>query len=272
MITRETHPHLFTTVEQEVQKNLLAIESEYNVRILFAIESGSRCWGFHSDDSDYDVRFVYAPRIETYTQLVRPPEVLEQQTCKSSWPVKSDFPLDFSGWDIRKAMTLAHKRNAALYEWLHSPITYVEDHTVTSQMRALIRKDFEPAPYFSHYRGMSNADMGFSKQLTVKKALYAFRTTLAALFVAHARALPPVQLLTLVKNVEIIGLGKKLGVNLSQMYADLIEAKTDEVSVYTGPHLPALVRLAEALDGLQLPGAEVPDTGPYNDLIVSVLR
>lgn len=41
-----------------VVQELLRIERQNNVRILLAVESGSRAWGFASRDSDYDVRFV----------------------------------------------------------------------------------------------------------------------------------------------------------------------------------------------------------------------
>ena len=37
---------------------LKQIEKDYNVRVLLAVESGSRAWGFASPDSDYDVRFI----------------------------------------------------------------------------------------------------------------------------------------------------------------------------------------------------------------------
>jgi hypothetical protein len=37
-----------------------AVEREESVGIVFAIESGSRAWGFPSPDSDCDLRFVYA--------------------------------------------------------------------------------------------------------------------------------------------------------------------------------------------------------------------
>ena len=42
----------------EVQRRLDAIERDEQCHILFAVESGSRAWGFPSPDSDYDVRFV----------------------------------------------------------------------------------------------------------------------------------------------------------------------------------------------------------------------
>lgn len=45
--------------QAEVKRRLRAIETENDVRILLAVESGSRAWGFESPDSDYDVRFIY---------------------------------------------------------------------------------------------------------------------------------------------------------------------------------------------------------------------
>ncbi len=45
-------------IEQVIQSKLTALEADHDVRVLFAIESGSRAWGFPSPDSDYDVRFI----------------------------------------------------------------------------------------------------------------------------------------------------------------------------------------------------------------------
>jgi len=42
----------------EILRELDRIEREHNVRILHAIESGSRVWGFPSTDSDYDVHNI----------------------------------------------------------------------------------------------------------------------------------------------------------------------------------------------------------------------
>ena len=47
----------------EVLENFRRIESEHEVTVLFACESGSRGWGFASPDSDYDVRFIYVHRL-----------------------------------------------------------------------------------------------------------------------------------------------------------------------------------------------------------------
>ena len=46
-------------MQVEIMKKLDVIEKENNIKILYAIESGSRGWGFASKDSDYDVRFIY---------------------------------------------------------------------------------------------------------------------------------------------------------------------------------------------------------------------
>ncbi len=47
-----------------ILRELKKIEEQENVKIIMAIESGSRAWGFASPDSDYDVRFIYVRKEE----------------------------------------------------------------------------------------------------------------------------------------------------------------------------------------------------------------
>ncbi len=43
---------------EKIDAELSSIEAKENVKILYAVESGSRAWGVESPDSDYDVRFI----------------------------------------------------------------------------------------------------------------------------------------------------------------------------------------------------------------------
>lgn len=54
---------------ETIKKAPDTLEKEHDVRILFACESGSRAWGFPSQDSDYDVRFIYVHPVEWYLAL-----------------------------------------------------------------------------------------------------------------------------------------------------------------------------------------------------------
>jgi len=56
-------------VRREIERRLLEVEGADSVRILPAVESGSRAWGFPSADSDYDVRFVYARPHDWYLSV-----------------------------------------------------------------------------------------------------------------------------------------------------------------------------------------------------------
>lgn len=86
---------------------LKEIEQNENVKILLAVESGSRAWGFASPDSDYDVRFIYVRPTNHYLRLDKTRDVIEL-------PINDK--LDINGWDLKKALTLLHNSNPTLFE------------------------------------------------------------------------------------------------------------------------------------------------------------
>ena len=60
-----------------IQARLDEVELEHGVRVVWAVESGSRAWGFPSPDSDYDCRFFYIRSYDDYVSPWRPRDVIE---------------------------------------------------------------------------------------------------------------------------------------------------------------------------------------------------
>ena len=87
-------------IQQKIQTKLTEIEKEYNVEILYAVESGSRAWGFESLDSDYDVRFIYKNEVNWYLTVLPRRDVIE---------IPVEDLMDYSGWDLRKSFFLMNK-------------------------------------------------------------------------------------------------------------------------------------------------------------------
>jgi len=100
-----------------ITNKLTDIAAERGIRILFACESGSRGWQFPSPDSDYDVRFIYACPMDDYLTVADRDEQI-------GFPINDE--LDILGWDIRKVLRLKQKSNTTPFEWLQSPIVYMQ--------------------------------------------------------------------------------------------------------------------------------------------------
>src|SRR3569832_2200251 len=92
----------------EVRRRLDDVRAS-GVRILLAIESGSRAWGFPSPDSDYDCRFLYLRKTGDYLALFPQRDVIETPL---------DGEMDVHGWDLQKALKLLLRGNAVVIEWL----------------------------------------------------------------------------------------------------------------------------------------------------------
>ena len=92
---RRGHPIIDSRVRRRIDGKLAEIERHESVRIVLAVESGSRAWGFPSPDSDYDVRFLYVRPHDWYLSIDTRRDVME-------YPIEDD--IDINGWDIRKAL------------------------------------------------------------------------------------------------------------------------------------------------------------------------
>jgi predicted nucleotidyltransferase len=132
-----------------VREKLLEIEKEHDVTILYAVESGSRAWGFESSDSDYDVRFIYAHNKNWYLNILPKRDVIE-------YPITDEF--DYSGWDLRKTLFLMNKSNPVFFEWLKSPIVYYKDEYSYNIMEQLSKNYFSPISSTYHYLHMASGN------------------------------------------------------------------------------------------------------------------
>lgn len=175
------------------------LEHEHNIRILFAVENGSRAWGMHSADSDYDVRFVFIRRnITDYLRIAPPNPVVcaAFDKCGQRMPTAQGSLVDMSGFDITKFTKLLAGSNSTAIEWTMSPIL----HYGTSDAQAIFTQcaanHFSRRSLFWAYKSMSKKHYKTfiltNKEVTHKKYLYALRGAANALWVATYPTLPPI--------------------------------------------------------------------------------
>ncbi len=180
-----------TITNEQIQSELVRIEREHGVRVLYAVESGSRAWGFASRDSDYDVRFIYAHDCDWYLSVRDRRDVIEE-------PVSDG--LDLSGWDVRKALRLLAKSNPSLHEWIKSPIVYRADPAFALLFGLLASEFHSTARSFRHYLHMAQGSHHShlrDEAVRLKKYLYVLRPLLACRWIERRRGPVPMKFQTL---------------------------------------------------------------------------
>ncbi len=184
-------------VINKIVGELARIELENQVRILYAVESGSRGWGFASEDSDYDVRFIYIRPLEDYISIDTPKDYVE---------VPINNLLDINGWDIRKALKLYQKSNPPLMEWLSSPIVYKEEHSLAEKLRGLSGEYFSPIPSLHHYLNLAKntyKEMQATDQVKLKKYFYVLRPLMACKWIEEYETMAPMDFHILLSKLSI---------------------------------------------------------------------
>lgn len=245
-----------------ILEKLRVIECSENVKILHAVESGSRAWGFASPDSDYDVRFIYVRPKEYYLRLDITRDVLE-------YPINSE--LDINGWDITKTLKLLYTSNPTLFEWSNSPIIY-RTSIVFNGMQSIINDYFSTKSGLWHY--LSMAEGNYREYLKgdivrAKKYLYVIRPILACRWIISRHTPPPMLFAELTES--------QLEPEYKQIINDLLKLKMSTPEVKEIPRITALndfieYNLASLRKSIEtISETPVKSWEPLNKLFLSVL-
>lgn len=157
-----------------IDARLDGVARDHGVAIPWAVESGSRAWGFPSPDSDYDCRFFFVRPASAYAAPWRPRDVVETPL---------DPVLDVNGWDLVKAVRLAVVGNATVAEWLRSPLVYRGAPSFRDELEALFRSVADPSAIVRHYLHVGRnqwrrADADSGEPVRLKRVFYALRPAL----------------------------------------------------------------------------------------------
>ena len=203
-----------------IRQKLKEIEEKENVKIMFAVESGSRAWGFASNDSDYDIRFVYIRPLKDYLHLEKTNDMI-------NWQLDDIF--DINGWDLKKALQLLHDSNPTIFEWLSSPIIY-QGSVALEQLKTISKDYYSKKKSLYHYWHMANNNYQAYLQddiICIKKYFYVIRPLLAAKWIIDKKSQPSMLFSELI-NAE-------LPKELEPIINDLLEkkAKSSEMGLST---------------------------------------
>ena len=220
-----------------IVERLKEIEQRENIRILHAVESGSRAWGFASPDSDYDVRFIYVRPRDFYLKLEKTRDVLE-------FPI--DDLLDINGWDLQKALRLLHKSNPSVFEWFKSPIVYKQTE-FSNEFISMMENYFLKKSGLYHYLNMANGNYREylrGEEVKAKKYFYVLRPLLACKWILRNNT-PPPMLFSELKAAELRSDLKEPVDNLLRIKMEVPELKlipkVDAINDYIESEIPKIL-------------------------------
>ncbi|MBK8967579.1 MAG: nucleotidyltransferase domain-containing protein [Lewinellaceae bacterium] len=197
-------------MQEQIQTALSNLEKREAIKILYAVESGSRAWGFASINSDWDVRFIYVHQKDWYLSI---------DNKRDSIEIMLPDDLDLSGWELRKALNLFRKSNPPFMEWLNSPIVYLEEPFVVNQLRDAAVDYFNPKSCLYHYLSMAAGN--FKEYLKMdlvktKKYFYVLRPVLACMWIEQTNTMAPTEFHVLFESAE---LDEKLQMEIQKLLA-----------------------------------------------------
>lgn len=119
--------------ENEIKELLVELEKEENIKILFASDNGSRSYGWSLVRSDFDIHLIYTRPVEFYITIQNKSLAFDKQKFIKTH--KGSIECNFIGWDIKNALLMFSKSNAALTHALTSPMIYLNHKLISDTIK-----------------------------------------------------------------------------------------------------------------------------------------
>jgi predicted nucleotidyltransferase len=211
----------------DIINQLSSLEKQHDIKVLYAVESGSRAWGFESKNSDYDVRYIYIHKPDWYLSI---------DDKKDSREIILPNDIDLAGWEIRKTLKLFRKSNPPLLEWLDSDMIYIDESNFADSLRKLSKEYFNPKSCIYHYLHMANGNYReyFKKdKVKLKRYFYVLRPLLACDWIVKNNTPAPIRFQTLLDSqVE--------STQIKNPIENLLEQKKSSMEMNEGDTIPIL--------------------------------
>ena len=172
------------TIKEELQQ----FEEEYNITILAARDTGSRAWNLESEESDYDVSFIYIQ--DNYKYIA--PTGYKQNIDRES---QTEHDIEYNSWNLDRFLALLKASNPSAIEFLQSDLKYYEPYSDYMQkLEDHAEENFKPLALMKHHHNLAKKQferyIKDGKKHTYKRHLYCIRSLLCRKYIQETKQLP----------------------------------------------------------------------------------
>lgn len=159
---------------------LKEFEEKHNITIIYAVESGSRAWGYSSNTSDFDIRFIYHKN-----DMVN--YITSNKTSDTLCGSKDE--IEWQGWDLLKAVGHLKESNPSMIEFLYSPIIYVNKNEFREECLKITKDMHTHLSLMYHYYNMARKNwtewIEGKDEVLLKKYFYVIRPIATLQYILH---------------------------------------------------------------------------------------
>lgn len=176
-----------------IKEELKEFEEEYGIKIISARDTGSRAWSLESQESDYDVSFIYIQNHEDYIK----PSGYKQNIDRES---STEYDIEYNSWNLDRYLALLKSSNPSAIEFLQSNKVYYEPEGECSHymhnLESHARDNFKPLAIMKHHHNLAKNQFERyikpGKKHTYKRHLYCIRSLAYREYIKKEKELPTI--------------------------------------------------------------------------------